>query len=80
MFSHNGPLYNLWCHGLYFPNNIAFLSLKINFVLANSADPDEMPHSAAFHLANNSISSGSSLFVNFTYLGVSSLQRVKRVK
>ena len=27
-----------------------FLSLKTNFVLANSADPDEMPHGAAFHL------------------------------
>ena len=26
------------------------LSLKINFVVANSADPDEMPHDAAFHL------------------------------
>ena len=27
--------------------NIVFLSLKINnFVLANSADPDEMPHNA----------------------------------
>ena len=24
--------------------------LKIDFVLANSADPDEMPHHAAFHL------------------------------
>ena len=29
---------------------ILFHSLKINFVLANSADPDEMPHYAAFHL------------------------------
>ena len=27
-----------------------FLSLKINFVLANSVDPDEMTHYAAFHL------------------------------
>ena len=26
-----------------------FLSLKIDFVLANSADPYEMPHYAAFH-------------------------------
>ena len=34
---------------------ILFLSLKINFVLANSADPDEMPPGG--------ISSGSSLFV-----------------
>ena len=30
--------------------NITFLSLKIYFVLANSADPDKMPHYAAFHL------------------------------
>ena len=29
--------------------NIAFLSLKNNFVFANSAEPDEMQHSAAFH-------------------------------
>ena len=27
-----------------------FLSLKINFQLANSADPDEMLDGAAFHL------------------------------
>ena len=30
--------------------NIVFLSLKINFVLANSVDPDEMTYYAAFHL------------------------------
>ena len=29
---------------------IVFLSLKIGFVLANSADPDEMLHYAAFYL------------------------------
>ena len=29
---------------------IAFLSLKINFVSANSTDPDEMPRYALFHL------------------------------
>ena len=29
--------------------NIVFLSLRIDFVLANSADPDEMPHYVAFH-------------------------------
>ena len=28
---------------------MAFLSLKIHFVLANSADPDEMQHYVAFH-------------------------------
>ena len=32
------------------PKNITFLSLKIDFVLANSADPDEMLHYAVFHL------------------------------
>ena len=31
-------------------NNIVILSLKIDFVLANGADPAEMPHYAAFHL------------------------------
>ena len=30
--------------------NLIFLSLKINLVLANREDPDEMPHVAAFHL------------------------------
>ena len=34
---------------IIFKNNV-FLSLKIDLVLANSADPDEMPHYAAFHL------------------------------
>ena len=32
------------------PKYIIFLYLKINFLLANSANPDEMPHDAAFHL------------------------------
>ena len=30
--------------------NIVFLSLKIDFVLANSADPDEMSDHATFRL------------------------------
>ena len=29
---------------------MGFLSLKIFFIIANSADPDEMPPSVAFHL------------------------------
>ena len=37
-------------HRLLFQNKIVFLSLKIVFVLAISVDPDEMPHSKAFHL------------------------------
>ena len=37
--------------------NIVFLSLKISFVLANSAGPDEMPHNnAAFHLGFHCLS------------------------
>ena len=30
--------------GYDFPKNVVLLSLHIDFVLANSADPDEMPH------------------------------------
>ena len=33
-----------------FLNIIEFFPLKIVFVFANSVDPDEMPHNAAFHL------------------------------
>ena len=33
-----------------FLNKIAVFSLKIIFVLANSVDPDEMPHYGAFNL------------------------------
>ena len=36
-------------HRLLFPNKIVFLSLKTVFVLANSVDPDEMPHSTLRH-------------------------------
>ena len=35
---------------LLFKKSIVFISLKICFVLANSADPDERPHYAAFRL------------------------------
>ena len=31
-------------------NIVVFLSLKIDFVLTNSADPDEMGHHSTFHL------------------------------
>ena len=40
-----------------------FLTQKIDFALANSADPDEMPHNVAFHLGLH------------CHLGVSSPQR-----
>ena len=36
--------------GLNFVKNIVFLPLKIVIILANSVDPDEMLHYAAFHL------------------------------
>ena len=49
---------------------MAFLSLKIDFVFANSADPDEMPNYAEFHLGLHSLP--------MSLLGVSDLQRVKR--
>ena len=43
---------NLWRgHRLYFQQQQKFnLSLKITFELANSANPNEMPYYAAFHL------------------------------
>ena len=50
-------IYILRGQRLYFPKNVAFLSLKINFVLANYADPDEMLPSYGISL------SGLSLFV-----------------
>ena len=45
-----------------------FISLRIDFVLANSADPDEMLQYAAFHPGHHCLQS--------TQLGVSSTQRV----
>ena len=47
--SWNGPLYVLRDHKLWFKKK-KFFSVKIDFVLANSADPDEMLHSVALHL------------------------------
>ena len=35
---------------LDFQNNIVFLSLEIDFTLANSVEADKMPHYAAFIL------------------------------
>ena len=43
-------LFRLRDHMLQFPDNIAFLSLKIGFVFSNTAEPDEMPLYATFHL------------------------------
>ena len=47
---------------------IELKSLKIAFILANSADPDEMQHSAALHLGLQCCQS--------TNLGLSCIQRV----
>ena len=35
---------------LNFPQKNIYLSLKIDFAVANSADADEMPHYVTFHL------------------------------
>ena len=40
-------IYNEGSQVIISPKNIVFLSLKIGFIIANSADPDEMPHYAA---------------------------------
>ena len=47
------------------------LSLKIDFALANSADPDEMLHYAAFHL-------GLHCLPKYQFWGVSCLQWVNK--
>ena len=49
--SQDGPFYMLRVYMLIFQKNIIFLSLKTDFVLANSADLDEMPHYVTFHLS-----------------------------
>ena len=45
--------------------------LKIDFVLANSVDPDEMPHYAPFY-------QGTFTVCQSTHLGVTSKQRVNQ--
>ena len=49
-YTWDGPFYSWRGHRLNFPNKIIFISLKIDCVLANSADPDEMLCYVAFHL------------------------------
>ena len=41
---------------IIFQKIIAFLPLMICFVLASSADPDEMPHNVAFYLSLHCLS------------------------
>ena len=43
-------------YGLYFSPKKVILSPKVDFDLANSADSDEMPHYAAFHLCLHCLS------------------------
>ena len=50
-------------HVLLFPKRTVFHSLMVCFLLANNADPDEMPRSAALE---RGISSATSLFANNT--------------
>ena len=52
----------------YFLNFNIFLSLKIVFILANSADPDEMSQYATFHL-----------FLQFAKVSVYRVSRMKRI-
>ena len=44
------PILYLRGHRYNFLNYDVFRSLKVVLILANSADPDEMQHYAAFHL------------------------------
>ena len=50
--------------------NIIFLSLKIGFVLANSAYSDEMPQYAAFHM-------GLHCLLKYLFRGFQYIQRIK---
>ena len=43
-------VYNKRSQVIISPQNIVFLSQNIDFGLANSSDPDEMPHYVAFYL------------------------------
>ena len=47
---HDGPLFILRGQRFLFPKHIAFSSLKMDLVLANSAVSNEMPHNAVFYL------------------------------
>ena len=49
-----------------------FQSLKIVFILANSADPNEMPHHAAFHL-------GLQCLPKYRFMGTNTIQNEKDI-
>ena len=47
-------------------HGVLFLTLNIGLVLANSVDPDEMPHNVAFHLGlHNLWKYACDIFLNF---------------
>ena len=62
--SQDGPLYILRGQRLYFPKNVVFLSLKIDFVLANYADPDEMSPSYGITLSDVTVCQRTFLVVS----------------
>ena len=46
-------VYIVGSHVKISPKNISFVFQKVDFVLANSVDPDEMQRYAAFHLSQH---------------------------
>ena len=46
-------IYILRGHMWTFPNKYVLQSLSIALIIANSADPDEMQHYAAFHFGHH---------------------------
>ena len=66
------PFCVLWGQKLKFLNNDAFTSLKIVFIFANSADPDEMPPYVAFHLGLHCLPDGK-----YPFTMVSRMRRVR---
>ena len=48
-YTWDDPLFISRGHIFKFPSTPLFLSLKIVFVVANCAQPDEIPHNAALH-------------------------------
>ena len=58
---------------VYIEGSQVIISLKIDFVLANSEDPDEMPHYAAIHL-------GLHCLPKYPFRGFWYTQRVKNQK
>ena len=51
LYNTHGIVHCIYTEGLQviISKNIVFISLKSDFVLANSVDPDEMLHYAAIH-------------------------------